>query len=125
MITPKARPQKRDLHHWLDKVEDKYPQIRDMAVREELSGAIDYFIFDSSGGEFPLNTHFAMFSDEGNEEVRKALLQFLTHPEVKAARVELTTPQARLDAFQDGDVESSNGSTYDNYFGWSDRLYPR
>lgn len=113
----------------LDKVKDKYPQIRDTAVREDLHATIiDYFVFDPSSGGFPLNQlskDFSMLRPKGDEMIHKALLQFLTHPDVIEARVQLTTPQERLDAFQDHEVQSSNGNSYDRYFGWSERLPPR
>ena len=106
----------------LDKIYDKHGEIGDTAVREELHPAmIDHFVLASPDDDFPLRGYYAMFTDEGNEEVYKALGQFLNHPEVRTALAHLT-PQERLDAFQDGKVESSNGSTYDNYFGWAEHL---
>jgi hypothetical protein len=61
-----------------------------------------------------------MFSDEGNKEIHEALSQFLLHPDVIRARIELKSPEERLAAFQDRDVLSSSGSSDDNYFGWVD-----
>jgi hypothetical protein len=106
----------------LDKIDDKHQELQDTAVREELHQAvIDHFVYASPGDDFPLSGDYAMFTDEGNEEIYTALGQFLNHLEVRTALTQMT-PQERLDAFQDDDVESSNGSTYDNYFGWAERL---
>src|ERR1700753_423948 len=106
----------RELLNKLDKIDDKHGGMSDTVVREELHPAIiDHFVLASPGDDFPLGGDYAMLSDEGNEEVYKAIGQFLNHPEVKAALANLT-PQERLDAFQDNEVESSNGSLYYFYF---------
>jgi len=47
--------------------------------------------------------------------------QLLAHPDVAAASRSLKTPEARLAAFQDTDVESSQGYTYDEYFGYAEK----
>jgi hypothetical protein len=113
-----------ELLNKLDEVGDNYQELSDTATREELHQAIiDHFVLASPGDDFPLSGSYAMFSDEGNEAVYKALGQFLNHAEVRAALTQLT-PQERLDAFQDDDVESSNGSTCDDYFGWIEQLPP-
>jgi NADPH2:quinone reductase len=57
---------------------------------------------------------------EDNRSVRTAFKTFLAHPEVVAAAAELKTPGERLDAFQVADVESSEGSTIDEQFGYAD-----
>ena len=113
----------RELLNTLDKLNEKHRGMGDTVVREQLSAAmIDYFVLASPGKDFPLSGYYVKFTDQGNAEVHEALAQFLTHPEVKAALTQLT-PQERLDAFQDEEVESGNyRSTYDNYFGWVEHL---
>lgn len=107
----------RELLNNFDKIDDKHREITDTAVRERLSKAItDHFVRASPRDDFPLDSYYAMFTDESNEEIYKALGQFLNHPEVRAALMQLT-PQQRLDAFEDEKVESLNGSDYGNYFG--------
>jgi hypothetical protein len=69
---------------------------------------------------YELPAEFGIFSDEGDRKVRAALKKFLTHPELAAAATRLKTPKERLDAFQDNDVESSEGNTYDEYFGYAE-----
>jgi uncharacterized protein HemX len=61
-----------------------------------------------------------MFSDDGNKLVRAALQKFLEHPDVTAA-TSLQTAEARLAAFQNSDIESNDGNTYDEYFGYSEK----
>lgn len=111
----------------LDEVDEKYPGIiHDTIVREELHlTMLGWFVKSPPCGKYPSETEYFMVSDEANNAVHQALVKFLTHSEVTAVCEELTTPEERLDAFQDGDVESSKGNTYDWYFGWSPGLPPR
>jgi hypothetical protein len=112
----------RELLDNLDEVAEKHSEINDTMVREILSDIIlHFFVFDSPTNDAALDNdsdnYYAMFSDEGNEAVHKALVQFLTHPEAKAARQQLAIPEERLVVFQDAEVESSKGNSYDWYFG--------
>ena len=110
----------------LDKVEGKYSELYDTAVREELHEVImEFFIFGSTDAEIPADGDYAMFSDEGNKAVHQAVRTFLTHPQIRAALDESPPPIERLDAFQDDAVQSANGSDYEDYFGWLDELPPR
>jgi hypothetical protein len=100
----------------LDKVFDEHEEVGDTAVRESLSEAVrNLFIVPRPG--YALPDEFGMFSEAGNRAVRTALRTFLGHPDVAAAAIRLRTPKERLDAFQDVSVESSDGNTYDEYFG--------
>lgn len=109
----------RELLDNLEEVDSRYPQIHDTMVREILSDTILYhFVLDSANDEIPSDNSYEMLSDEADEAVHQALVQFLTHPEVKAARQQLTIPEERLVVFQDSEVESVNGNSYDWYFGW-------
>ena len=107
----------------LDEVANKHTEIKDTMTRELLSDTIsDYFVHDSATDNLPSDNYYAMFSDEGNDAVYQALIQFLTHPEVVAAREQLSTPEERLVVFQDDEVQSNDGTTYDWYFGWVSSL---
>lgn len=102
----------------LENVEAEHPEINDTAVREELHAAIfGAFIEPKPGYELP--TGYAMFSDEADAQIRTALAAFLTHPEVIAAASQLQTSAERLAAFQNDDLESSNGNYTGDYFGWA------
>lgn len=109
----------RELLDNLDEVESKHPQIHDTMVRELLSKTIlHYFVLDSYTDDIPSDTYYSMLSNEGDEAVHKALVQFLTHPEVRAAHQQLSIPEERLVVFQDDEVTSAQGNHYDWYFGW-------
>jgi hypothetical protein len=104
----------------LDKVFEEHDEVGDTDVREQMYDAVHKgFIVPQPGYKLP--ARFGMFSDEGNELVRAALQRFLAHPEVVAASRSLKTPEARLAAFQDVDVESSEGNTCDEYFGYAEK----
>ena len=103
----------------LDRVFAEHEEVGDTAVRQFMYDAVHKsFIVPQPGYELP--DEFGMFSEEGNKKVRAALRKFLTHPEVAAAATRLKTPGERLDAFQDVDVESSEGNTQDEYFGYAE-----
>jgi hypothetical protein len=103
----------------LDKVFEEHEEVGDTAVREFMYDAVrKSFIVPQAGYELP--KEFGMFSKEGNLRVRTVLKKFLAHPEVAAAAKKLKTPKERLDAFQDVEVESPEGNTYDEYFGYAD-----
>jgi hypothetical protein len=103
----------------LDKVFESHEEVGDTAVREAMYDAIHKsFIKPVKGYKLP--DEFQMFTPAGNKKVRAALAKFLAHAEVAAAAKELKTPKQRLDAFQDGDVESSEGNWYDEYFGYAE-----
>jgi hypothetical protein len=50
--------------------------------------------------------------------VASALQKFLEHPEIETARKQLRSPEDRLRAFQDVDVETAEGTTVFEYFGY-------
>ena len=75
------------------------------------------FIHPQRGYSLP--ARFGMFTDKGNDLVCAALRKFLTHPEVLAASRQLKNPEDRFAALQDGDVETSEDTTWFEYFGCS------
>lgn len=103
----------------LDAIVEEHDELGDTDVREQMADSVHKTFVDPIPG-YTLPHTFGMFSNEGNEMVRSALQKFFQHPEVTAAAKSLTTPQARLDGFQDIAVESESGNTYDEYFGYSD-----
>jgi len=99
----------------LDRIFDVHEELGDTAVRETLRSVIqNAFIAPKPGYQLP--DEFGMFSPAGNKKVKATLAKFLAHPEVAEAS-NLGTPSERLAAFQDRDVVSSEGVTYDEYFG--------
>lgn len=110
----------KELLNNLDKIEVEHDEIFDTAVREEMYTAIeDNFVMPESVSS-NVGTYFAMFSDEGNAKVAKVLTQFLNHPDVIATGAKLSSPQARLDAFQDETIESDEGNMVEDYFGYAE-----
>ncbi|SRR6266567_2488767 len=104
----------------LDKIFENHEEVGDTDVREKMYDAIHKGYIKPRSG-YTLPTRFGMFSDRGDDLVHAAIQKFLTHPEVVAARKSLKTPEARLNAFQDNDVESSEGTTCFEYFGHTDK----
>lgn len=99
-------------------VEEGHDELLDTDVREQMADAVHQTLVDPQE-DYELPDTFGMFSDEGNAMVKTALEKFLSHAEVAAAK-KIPTAAARLDAFQDIDVESTEGNTYDEYFGYDD-----
>jgi hypothetical protein len=106
----------RELVRGLDRIFEKHEEIGDTAVREEMFMAI-HNGFIKPAKSYKLPAKYGMFSEEGNALVHGALRKFLAHPEVLAARKRLCSPEDRLHAFQDSDVETSEGTNIFEYFG--------
>ncbi len=104
----------------LDSVFAEHEEVGDTDVREQMYEAVSKsFIIPQPG--YVLPAEFGMFSDDGNKKVKSALRKFFAQPDVLAASSQIKTPEARLAAFQDTNVKSSKGHTYDEYFGYADR----
>lgn len=98
-------------------VEDGFDEVLDTDVREQMADVITSTLVDPKP-DYELPSTFGMFSDEGNQKVAAILRDFLAHPEFAIAQ-QLPTDRDRLRAFEDIDVETEEGSTYDEYFGCS------
>jgi hypothetical protein len=103
----------------LDKLaEDGHDEVMDTDVREQMHDAV-YKTLVEPQPDYQLPDEFGMFSPEGNKKVKTILTKFFAHPELIEAQ-KLPSSKARLDAFQDDEVESAEGNTYDEYFGYND-----
>jgi|SRR5918999_2585707 hypothetical protein len=103
----------------LDAVAEQHGEVSDTAVRDAISEAVfDGFLRPSSG--FALPDRYAMFSEEGDLLVKRALAEFLPAANHRAAEAGLSTFHERLSALQDVDVRSAGGSYFDDYLGWAD-----
>ena len=103
----------------LDKLaEGGHDEVTDTDVRERMHDAVFKTLVDPQP-DYLLPDEFGMFSPEGNREVKVILSKFIAHPEFAEAK-KLPSPKERLDVFQDVDVESAGGNTYDEYFGYND-----
>ncbi|HWN96121.1 MAG TPA: hypothetical protein VNT99_13875 [Methylomirabilota bacterium] len=104
----------------LDKIFERHEEIGDTDVREKMFAAIHFgFIKPKRGYKLPAK--FGMFSEPADKLVHAVLQEFLRHPEVLAARKLLKTPEDRMTAFQDDDVETRVSTSFFDYFGYSSK----
>lgn len=101
----------------MDKIEDEFEEVTDTDVRERMREAIEHALIEPVPG-YVLPDEFGMFEPEGNAKVKAALAVLITAAKAEAAG--LKTRADRLRAFQNIDIESRNGKTYDEYFGYDD-----
>ena len=102
----------------LDAIAEQHGEVSDTAVRDVISEAVfDGFLRPSSG--FVLPDRYAMFSEEGDLLVKRALAEFLPAANHSAADAGLSTFHERLSVLQDDDVRSAGGSYLDDYLGWA------
>jgi hypothetical protein len=108
----------RQLLDRLDAIAKLHEEVGDTDVREAMSDAVfDGFLRPVAG--FVLPNRYAMFSEDGDRLVGQALAGFLPAANRSAAESGLSSFHQRLSAFQDGTVQSADGSYYDDYFGWA------
>jgi hypothetical protein len=101
----------------LDKIYAGHDELGDTAVRNNLFVAIlKSFIKPEKG--YLLPKRFGMFDEGADALVHSAVHRFLEHPEVMAAGELLKSPEERLNAFQDEDVETAEGTNFIEYFGY-------
>ena len=101
----------------LDKIFARHGELGDTAVRDKMFVAIVKSFIQPEKG-YVLPTTFGMFDEQADVLVRNAIQQFVEHPEVVAACRLLKSPDERLNAFQDGDVKTSQDTIYGEYFGF-------
>ena len=101
----------------MDKIAEDFEEVGDTAVREQMREAIEKGLLAPVAG-YVLPDEFGMFEPEGDAKVKAALATFIAAAKVES--VGLTTREDRLRAFQDTDVESRDGNTYDEFFGYDD-----
>jgi hypothetical protein len=103
----------------MDQIFEQFEEVGDTAVREEMRDAIEKGLLAPVPG-YVLPNEFGMFEPKGDAMVKAALAKFIEA--AKAESPELSTREERLRAFQDLEVESREGNTYDEYFGYDDSL---
>jgi len=100
----------------LDNIMAKHKELGDTDVREQLHEVIQN-AFVQLQTDYVLPKGFGMFTKTGNKRVHSALVAFLRKATELILKSGLDSNQLRLAAFQDAEVTSENGSTYDEYFG--------
>jgi hypothetical protein len=102
----------------LDSIAEQHEEVSDTDVREAMSAAVfDGFLRPVPGFELP--EHYSMFSEEGDKLVKQALAEFVPSAIRCGVETGLISFHERLSAFQDGDVKSTAGCYFDDYFGWA------
>jgi hypothetical protein len=105
----------------MDKIAEDYEEVLDTDVREQMRDAIEKSLLAPVAG-YTLPEEFGMFAPKGNAKVKAALAKFIEAAKGEAAAARLKTRADRLRAFQDIDLKSRKGNTYDEYFGYDDSL---
>lgn len=105
----------------LDQVAEVHGEVGDTEVRERM-GDVLLAAFFKPAGDARVPEELGMFSPEGNRAVAQALVRFLHAVKPKIGSEGLATPQERLNAFQDEEIESAQGMYYDDYFGYWEKL---
>ncbi len=102
----------------LEKISRKHDDLCDTIVREEMATAI-YNGFLAPSRKFKLPESYEMIDEEGDEMIATALAEFLQSACPIADELGWDEKQ-RQDAFQDLDVTTPKGLTYDEFFGHSE-----
>jgi hypothetical protein len=105
----------------MDKIFEDFEELGDTAVRERMREAVEKAVLTPVAG-YVLPDEFGMFEPKGDAKVKAALARFIEAAKVEVESAGLTTREDRLRAFQDLDVESREGNSYDEYFGYDDSL---
>lgn len=101
----------------LESIGEDHEELYDTEVRQQMGNAIrDGFVRPRAG--FMVPEQFGMLSDEANNKVRNAIIDYISQAKEKAAELGITRFHDRLAAFQNPDVQASlPGSTYEEFFG--------
>jgi hypothetical protein len=100
-------------------VEEAHAEVTDTDVRERLDDAVHHgFLIPTPGYRLP--DEFAMYTPEGDREVRDTLAWFLPAATTAAAAEGLDTFHKRLAAFQGlGGTVGPRHVCYNDFFGWA------
>ncbi|MEZ6092773.1 MAG: hypothetical protein R3C03_00835 [Pirellulaceae bacterium] len=105
----------------LEKVSVEHEEIFDTLIREDLSDVI-YCGFIQPSEDFEMPDSFDMLDDDdADEAIRKALEKFLREANAISEQNGWNA-QDRLDAFQDVEVTTKGGLSYEEFFGHFDEL---
>lgn len=100
----------------LDVVSEKHEEVADTDVMEQMSDAV-WNGFIQNNKDYVLPDALGMFTKTANKKIYSALSTFIKQANRLAEKAGLTSPSQRLNAFQDTDISSENGTCYDEYFG--------
>ena len=118
---PQVPAFKQALKELLDEIERigrRHDELYDTIVREQMAEAIlRAFVFDEPDYELP--REFGMESRRADAAIRRALERYIDKARRLARRHGLRDPAQRLRVFEDLEVTSRGGETYDEFFGAS------
>jgi hypothetical protein len=109
----------------MDKIAEDFEEVTDTDVREQMRRDAIHKTIIEPQATYVLPDEFGMFSPEGNGKVKAALAKLIKAARAEIKKAKVATPKARMAAFQDIEVESRNGATYDEYFGYDDTYEDR
>ncbi|MDR1141258.1 MAG: immunity 26/phosphotriesterase HocA family protein [Planctomycetaceae bacterium] len=120
ITNPIKKPLQRILNR-LDTIAQSHGEVTDTDVRDVLHSVVWEGFIDMKKN-YSLPDNFAMFSKSGNKKVRTAIEKFLESVRTLSSEIPaLKDKESRFEAFQDIEIQSKEGSTYDEYFGDSDK----
>jgi hypothetical protein len=102
----------------LEAIGAKHEEVYDTDVRERVAAVIEQRLIASST-EVDVSDELGMFSSEGNQLVRSALVSYLAEASTRADAANLDE-SARRAAVWDGEAVSSSGTPVDEFLGWVD-----
>ena len=105
----------------LDTIGEEHEEVGDTATRDQISTVI-YHRFFQLEKDYPIPDTLGMFTETANQQVKAALVEFLQTAPSIALEQGLESAESRLSAFQNEDVASSDGSYYDDYFGYAENI---
>jgi hypothetical protein len=102
----------------LEAIGAEHEEVYDTDVRERLAAVIEQRLIVKSS-EVDVPDELGMFSPEGNQLVRAALVTYLDEAAPRADALNLDEA-ARRAAVWDGEAVSTNGMPVDEFLGWVD-----
>jgi hypothetical protein len=101
----------------LESVEHDYPEIYSEDCAMQMRDAIlSGFILQKEG--YVLPQRFGLHDDDGNQTLHLALTRYVERVSALAVGLNVTTPQERLEMFQDKNVVSFHQKRVDIFFRW-------
>ncbi|HKX31769.1 MAG TPA: hypothetical protein VJ302_29055 [Blastocatellia bacterium] len=107
----------------LDNISNEYEELTDTDVREAIHLTLNYFfVWGKKDRELP--TSYSMFRIEGDRAVAQAVKNFLVAAADSSEIANTPLGQPRLDLLQNHEIETPNGSQYDEFIGHADQPLP-
>jgi hypothetical protein len=108
----------RNLLDALDIVGVAHGEIYDTVCREKMSDPI-FFLFIKPQADYVISDDFGLNTDDANRQVKAAITRYIQDASELAQREGLVRFHARLAAFQNESLASTNFKNYfDDFFGW-------